>query len=112
MAGKILYVSPEAPVGEAARSADQRAIGASGLRLGVLDNSKGNADHLLAFLIEGVRAALPVASVVTRRKPASSRPADAQALDELATQADCVVSAMGIFRASGCRRDHSGYPAR
>ena len=94
MAGKILYVSPEAPVAAAALATAHRVAGAGGLRLGILDNGKGNADHLLAFLIEGLRAEMPVASVITRRKPSASRPADAQSLDDLAREADCVISAM------------------
>jgi len=69
-------------------------IAKAGLRLGVLDNSKGNADHLLRFLIEGVRAALPIASVVALRKDSVSLPAPAGILDQLAAEADCVVSAM------------------
>ena len=94
MAGKILYVSPEAPVGESAPATARRGLAAGGLRLGILDNSKGNADHLLQFLIEGLRAEMPVSSVVMRRKPSASRPADDKALEELAQEADCVISAM------------------
>ena len=65
-----------------------------GLRLGVLDNSKGNADHLLNFIVEGVKQEFKVDSVVVRRKPASSAGATPQVLDELAKEADLVVSAM------------------
>jgi hypothetical protein len=64
------------------------------LRLGVLDNSKGNADHLLRFIVEGVKAALPVASVVMTRKGSVSLPAPADVLDRLTREADFVVSAM------------------
>ncbi len=94
MARKILYVSPEAPVADAAPDIERRAMSAGGLRIGILDNSKGNADHLLSFLIEGLRAQVPIASVVSRRKPASSRPAENSVLDDLVKEADCVVSAM------------------
>ena len=68
--------------------------GKSGLRLGVLDNSKGNADHLLRFIVEGVKAAVPVASVVSLRKESVSLPATGPLLDRLAAEADLVVSAM------------------
>ena len=95
MAKKILYVSPEAPVADAAPDVARREFSAGGLRIGILDNSKGNADHLLAFLIEGLRAQVPVASVVSMRKPSASRPADDKLLDDLVKEADCVVSAMG-----------------
>lgn len=65
------------------------------LRLGVLDNSKGNADHLLASLVERLRAEIPLSAVVGARKPTSSLPATDQVLARLAQETDCVVSAMG-----------------
>ena len=90
----VTLVVPEAPAQEAAAVAAQRKIDAHGVRLGVLDNSKGNADHLLAMVVEGVRAALPVASVVSLRKDAVSLPAPKAILDRLTAEADFVVSAM------------------
>lgn len=95
MTRKVLLVVPEAPVQEAASSSNRRAIDASrGLRIGALDNSKSNADHLLAMLIDGVKAQIPVASVVTLRKPTPSLPADPAVLDKLAEETDVVISAM------------------
>ena len=91
---KVLLVVPEAPVPAAAATAGQRKAGKGGLRLGVLDNSKGNADHVLRFIVEGVKAALPVASVVMTRKGSVSLPASADVLDQLTREADFVVSAM------------------
>ena len=92
--GKIFIVVPEAPLEQSEHLEAKRKLGNGGLRLGVLDNSKGNADHLLNMLVDGVKQAFPVDSVVMRRKPASSAPATAQVLDELAKEADLVVSAM------------------
>ena len=94
MSQNILLVVPEAPTPESSAPTAQRHIAKAGLRLGVLDNSKGNADYLLKFLVEGVRAAMPVASVVSLRKDSVSLPAPAGILDQLAAEADCVVSAM------------------
>ncbi len=93
--GKVKLVVPEAPVPAAAVTVGQRKAGNSGLRLGVLDNSKGNADHLLRFIVEGVKAALPIASVVMTRKGSVSLPAPAEVLDQLTREADFVVSAIG-----------------
>lgn len=92
--GKVLLVVPEAAAPAAAAAAESRKAGKSGLRLGVLDNSKGNADHLLRYIVEGVRAAVPVASVVSLRKDSVSLPAPGPILDRLAAEADFVVSAM------------------
>ena len=92
--GKVILVVPEAPVPATAVAAESRKAGASGLRLGVFDNGKGNADYLLGFIVEGVKAAVPVASVVSLRKDSFSLPAPRAILDQLAAEADLVVSAM------------------
>jgi len=94
MSSKVLLVVPEAPAGAAPAPLAARQIKAGGLRLGILDNSKGNADHLLRFIAEGIQAALPVASVVSLRKNSVSLPAPAGVLDRLGQEADFVVSAM------------------
>jgi len=94
MMGKVILVVPEAPVSATGVAAESRKAGKSGLRLGVLDNSKGNADYLLKFIVEGVTAAVPVASVVSLRKGNNSLPAPGGILDQLAAEADIVVSAM------------------
>jgi hypothetical protein len=90
----IRLVVPEAPAQAAAGAAAQRSIKGKGLRLGALDNSKSNADHLLRMMIDGLKAQMPVESVVTYRKPSVSQPADVQILDKLADEADVVISAM------------------
>lgn len=94
MTRKIMLVVPEAPVADAAPSAEGRGIDKSGVRLGVLDNSKGNADHLLRFVVEGIKAALPVASLVSLRKSSVSLPAPEEVLARLAAETDFVVTAM------------------
>ena len=91
---KIFVVAPDAPMEEAVRLKAGRTLGSGGIRLGVLDNSKSNADHLLNLIVEGVKKEFKVDSVVIKRKPTSSRPATDQMLDELAQEADLVVSAM------------------
>ena len=92
--GKIFLVAPDAPLEDVAQLKSNRTLGSAGIRLGILDNSKANADHLLNLIIEGVKKEFTVSSVVTKRKPASSRPATDQMLDELAQEADLVISAM------------------
>ena len=94
MSAMVRLVNPEAPPPKAAAAGKQRDLKVDGIRLGVLDNSKGNADHLLKFIIEGVKSQMKVASVVSLRKPSPSVPAEKNVLDELAEQADCVISAM------------------
>ena len=92
---KVKLVVPEAPApGGGAAKASERRIAKGGVRLGVLDNSKGNADHLLRFMVEGVKARMPVSSVVSLRKASVSLPAPPEILDQLEKEADVVVSAM------------------
>lgn len=91
---RIFLVVPDAPLEEVARLKADRTLSDRGIRLGVLDNSKGNADHLLNFIVEGVKREFKVDSVVVKRKPASSAGATPRILDELAREADLVVSAM------------------
>ena len=91
---KIFIVVPEAPLEEAVQLKAGRKLGSRGIRLGVLDNSKANADHLLKLIVEGVKKEFKVDSVVVKRKPTSSRPATDRMLDEFAKEADLVISAM------------------
>ena len=92
----IKLVTPDAPPPKPAPPAQvaRRKPAATGFRLGVLDNSKGNADHLLNMIVEGVRAELPVTSVVSLRKPHVTFPAEKNVLDRLEQEADVVISAM------------------
>jgi len=92
--GQIFLVVPDAPLEQAVQLNANRTIGEAGIRLGILDNTKGNADHLLNMIIEGVKKEFKVDSVVMTRKAASSRPAAEDILDKLAKEADLVVSAM------------------
>ena len=90
----VRLVIPEAPPPTVKEGCAQRTIKRDGIRIGILDNSKGNADHLLQFIIEGMKAQMKVASVVSLRKPSPSIPAEKAVLDELTEKADCVISAM------------------
>ena len=94
MSKKILLVVPEAPAPAGTAVVDERQIGKQGIRLGILDNSKGNADHLLRFIAEAVKSAVAVKSVVSLRKASVSLPAPGEILDRLAQEADVVISAM------------------
>lgn len=93
MSEAAMWIIPEAPSPSETSVVSARKV-KGGLRLGILDNSKSNADHLLGMIIEGVKAKLPVASVVALRKPSPAAGASPDVLDRLAAEADCVISAM------------------
>jgi len=90
---KMRFVVPEAPAPGAGGVAAQRKLGKA-IRLGLLDNNKGNADHLLGMVLERVRASLPIASVVSLKKATAVLAAPPETLDKLASEADCVITAM------------------
>lgn len=95
MAKTAFLISPEAPAESAAHEKEQRRLTTQGLRIGMLDNGKGNADHLLKFILEGLKGLVPVASVTWLRKNSMSTPAPQAMLDQLVAETDLVVTAMG-----------------
>jgi hypothetical protein len=93
--GELVLLVPEAPAPEGDKTALREVKRTAGmLRLGVLDNSKANADHLLRMIAEGVSAQFEVKSVVSLRKPSVATKARDEVLDQLASEADIVISAM------------------
>ena len=76
-------------------SALPRFADLSGKVVGLLDNSKPNADKLEDRFAELLRTRLDVAKVVRRRKITAQQGAPAEYLDELAAQADFILSGLG-----------------
>lgn len=95
MSRKVVLLVPEAPAPEVSAVQDAPQAKLAQIRLGVLDNSKSNADHLLRFVTEGLKSELPIGSVVATRKGNVSLPAPREIIDQLAAECDFVVSAMG-----------------
>ena len=67
----------------------------AGTRLGIIDDSKRNADVLLEELAEIRRTRYEISDVKWHRKPSASRPADPAAIRELAEHCDSVIIAIG-----------------
>ena len=93
----MIILSPEgkaqisaAKVASVARFADLR-----GKTVGVLDNSKPNADKLAERLAELLKERYGVASVITRRKLTAQQGAPKQYIEELAAEADFVLAGLG-----------------
>ena len=66
-----------------------------GKMVGLLDNSKPNADKLAERFAELLKEKYGVAGVITRRKLTAQQGAPKEYLDELAAQADFVLSGLG-----------------
>jgi len=90
----ITLVAPDAPIPAAGDFTVKSNLSSRSIRCGLLDNSKGNADHLLRLVVAGVRRELPLASVISLRKDNPARGAPVPIIDQLAAEADFVVSAM------------------
>lgn len=73
----------------------RRLASLAGTRLGVIDDSKKNADVLLEELVEVLCTRYEISEVRWHRKPSASRPADPAAIRELAQQCDSVIIAIG-----------------
>ncbi len=72
-----------------------RLASLAGTRVGLIDDSKRNADVLLEELAELLRTKYEIADVKWHRKPSASRPADPDALRELVEECDSVIVAIG-----------------
>ena len=72
-----------------------RLASLAGTRLGLIDDSKRNADVLLEELAELLRTRYEITDVKWHRKPSASRPADPAAIKELAEECDSVIIAIG-----------------
>lgn len=106
MGNMITLAIPEAPPGRAPGVAAGAPVPRArhtgpGIRLGVLDNSKSNAELLLKGLVERFKASAPpalansITSVLFLSKPNAAIHAPPEILDQLAAGADVVISACG-----------------
>ena len=95
-----LYVIVLSPEGKAQSSAARvrplpRFSELRGKTVGLLDNSKPNADKLGECFAGLLKERFGVAKVVTRRKISAQAGAPKEYLDELAAEADFVLSGLG-----------------
>ena len=72
-----------------------RAGGLDGLRLGVLDNTKWNANRLLRKTVTKLQEEFSFAAVNYYRKESFSKDADRALIEAIAANADIVLTAIG-----------------
>ena len=95
MSKTAFLISPEAPPEAKIVKGIQRRLNVGELRVGMLDNGKSNADHLLRFLLDGLKEQFPVTSVVWLRKASMSTPAPQTMIEQFVAETDLVITAMG-----------------
>jgi hypothetical protein len=93
----VIVLSPEgkAQTSKTAVAAVPRFASLRGKTIGILDNSKPNADRLAERLAELLKERYGVANVITRRKLTAQQGAPKKYIDELAAQADFVLAGLG-----------------
>ena len=72
-----------------------RPMDLRGKVVGIIDNTKEQADVIAGAIADGLREHYGVAAVIIRRKPYYSRPAPAELIDEMAKQVDVAAAAVG-----------------
>ena len=95
MAGNLGFVDPTAgskrePVSPAVRPSDL-----SGKVVGLLDNTKEQADIILQTIGDALREQYDVKKVVIRRKEHYSKPATDEMIKEMADEVDVAIAALG-----------------
>ena len=78
-----------------AELAPRRFTSLDGARLGLLGNTKLNADAVLAALGDLMGQRFALESVVTRTKPSFSHPAPPEIVEEMVAKCDVVIAGVG-----------------
>ncbi|HLS85087.1 MAG TPA: hypothetical protein VK043_02220 [Burkholderiales bacterium] len=91
---KTVY-DPRGEVGAEARDIAPRVKSLEGLRLGILDNTKWNANKLLREVRDQLTATHGFGAVNYYRKEAFSRFADPKLIERIRAESDIVVTAIG-----------------
>ena len=89
------FIDPTAGGGKPVVPLAPRPMDLAGRVVGLLDNTKEQADVILAAIGDALRERHGVARVVTRRKEHYSKPAKPGLLDALADEVDVAIAAVG-----------------
>ncbi len=93
-AGLVVY-DPRGALDERAEPTAPRVAALAGLRLGILDNSKWNANKLLRGAAAALQAAVPFAAVNYYVKQSFSKDAAPDLIERIAAENDIVLTAIG-----------------
>jgi hypothetical protein len=92
---RVAVYDPRGVVGAEAKAIAPRIAQLDGLRLGILDNTKWNANKLLREVRDQLQAAHPLAAANYYRKESFSRFADPALVERIRAENDIVVTAIG-----------------
>jgi hypothetical protein len=92
----MILMHPGSPPAETeARLASRQYKGLDGLRLGLLGNSKLNADNILNAIGDLLQERYQIVSVMHRTKPSFSKPAPDEIVTEMVDNCDVVLAGVG-----------------
>jgi hypothetical protein len=92
----MVFLSPEGTSQEREHPlAPRRFQTLDGLRLGLLGNTKLNADEVLEAVGDLLQQRFKISSVTMRTKPTFSRPASSELVEELRQSSDIVLTGVG-----------------
>lgn len=95
MADEMNFIDPTAGGDEAKIPPAPRPMDLAGKVVGLLDNTKEQADIILATLGEALRECHGVARIVIRRKEHYSKPAAPAIIDDMAKEVEVAIAAVG-----------------
>jgi urease gamma subunit len=95
MADTLPFIDPTRGGNKTKLARAPRPMDLAGKVVGLLDNTKEQADVILETVAEALRERYGVADVIIRRKEYYSRPATSDLIDELAKEVQVAVAAVG-----------------
>ena len=95
MANRLGFVDPTAGGGKETVPLAPRPANLSGKVVGLLDNTKEQADIILQTIGEALCERYGVEKVIIRRKEHYSKPAAEEMIDEMANQVDVAIAGLG-----------------
>jgi len=95
MASDLGFIDPTAGGSAPKIALATRPKDLAGKVVGLLDNTKEQADVILETVAEALRSRYGVAKVVVRRKEHYSKPATAAMIDEMAKEVQIAAAALG-----------------
>ena len=95
MTNDLPFIDPTAGGSKVKIAPAPRPIDLAGKVVGMIDNTKEQADVILDAVADALKSRYGVAKVVIRRKEHYSKPAPAALIDELAQEVQVAAAALG-----------------
>lgn len=95
MTDNLGFIDPTVGGSRATIALARRPMDLAGKVVGLLDNTKEQADVILETVADVLRSRYRVAKVIIRRKEAFSRPATEALLNEMANEVQVAAAALG-----------------